>query len=750
MRSSYPDIKHLMLVGGGHAQVAVLKSLVMNPIFGLRTSLISRDVMTPYSGMLPGYLEGAYSAQDIGIDLSHLARQAAARFIHAPITAINPDRKTVSIKDRPEIGYDILSLNIGSAPDLSAINGAAEHAIAVKPISTLLNRIAPILENTAAVQSIAIIGGGAAGVEVALSLHHRLNNIDGRYIKFSLIHRGGRIMPEFPVKAARYLTREMKTKSIDLYCGSDVAEVTKNAAILRDGTSIAADLILVVTAGVAPDVIKSSGLSLDERGFIAVHPSLQSISHGDIFASGDVATVMAHPRPKAGVFAVRAGAILTDNLRHAIHGEALRQWQPQKHYLALIGTGGGKAMPVRGNIVLPPSKWAWRLKEWIDVKFIKKFTILPQMPEDAPSPLALAEKALAANLDPALMAMRCLGCGAKTGWSDLDTAIRNAADFLAAQNGELKPLGAIPIDTTHDSASFPPPASGKNGFSGNIVQSIDAISPLVDDAFLLGRIAALHALSDLFASHATPHSALAILTIPSALASLQKDDITQLLAGAMVAFSEHGAYLAGGHTAEARDAQIGFAVTGFALEGRGYTPKDGDAIILTKPIGIGMVMAAHRQAHPLATGAMRGDAIAVMTRSNGHAADVFRKFGRFPMTDVTGFGLGRHLLSLLSGLKTGSAMLKADALPVLDGAIQLAMDGVQSSLAGQNAISAPIKTNIAFPSALLHDPQTGGGLLAIVPQAKAKAILAALHKIGDTDAAIIGKFKQDGAQITLT
>ncbi len=722
MTPETPALKHLILLGGGHAQIAVLKDLAMRPIEGLRITLISRDVLTPYSGMLPGYLEGVYSGDEINIDLSHLARLANARFIHGAVERIDADNQQIFIKNRPPMDYDILSINIGSNPSLAAIEGAAEYSIPVKPISTLLDRLDPIFNEA---KSIAVIGGGAAGVEVALSLHHRLA---GRGVSFSLIHSPPCLLPEFPAKAAEIVSREMKDKNIALYTGAKVNRIGKDLIEITGQSPIKADKIVVATAGKAPAFLAQSGLDLDDRGFIAVRGSLQSTSHSNVFASGDSATVISAPRPKAGVFAVRAGPILAHNLRQYIFGKTLKQWQPQRHYMALLGTGGSRAMLIRGSLVLPPSRIAWRLKEWIDRKFITKFTDLPKM-ESAPAPLLSAMVDAGDTAAKALTGMRCLGCGGKAGWADLDAAIAAAEDFLQSQ-------GFCPkISRMKDSAALDM-SSLSSGFV--IMQSIDSISALIDDPFMLGRIAALHALSDLFASHAKPHSALALLGLPAALPHLQKDDITQLLAGAMLALYEHGAVLAGGHTAESPQMQIGFAVTGISNGAKIRKPQDGSHLILTKPLGIGTIMAAHRQG--LASGAMRDKAIAIMAESNDKPAEIAASFGRYPMTDVTGFGLARHCLSLLSQMGRDSAEFVADAIPYIDGAAGLSRAGVVSSLAAANAESAPIH-GLSLP--LLHDPQTSGGLLMIVPKGKSAAVLKALQA-ATVNAAIIGRLRCDG------
>ena len=743
-----PDLKHLVLLGGGHAQVSVLKSLIMQPIRGLRVTLISRDILTPYSGMLPGYLEGLYSDKDITIDLSHLARLAGARFIHGSVVSLDADRRKLTIEGYPEMGYDLLSINIGSSPDMAAIKGAKDHAIPVKPISQLLARLHPVLDELPQDQkkSIAIIGGGAGGVEMALSLHHRLNIKEQRNIDFILIGRSPRFLSEFTPQAAATIMPVLKSQNITCHLGVAVEEIRQEGVMLANGDLIKADHVLAVTAGRPAPFLATSGLALDEKGFVAVNDTLQSTSHDTVFAAGDIASVIGSPRPKAGVFAVRAGPIMTQNLRRQLLEDALQHWKPQKNYLALIGTGGRKAMAVRGKFVLPPSHLLWRLKEWIDRRFIEKFSTLPQMPQPSPSPLAQLMANQGHDGEAALAAMRCLGCGAKTGFSDLDQGITDAQAYLCAQGIDLDQE----IKTNADSASIDLPQN-------RIVQSVDAISALVDDPFILGRIAALHAMSDLFSSHAKPHSALAILTLPHAFSTLQKNDITQILAGAMLALHQHGAKLAGGHTSAGADLQVGFAVTGLASDAPLYTPQDGDVLILTKPLGIGVIMAAHADGnHDLADGLARQAAIDVMAQSNGIAAETFADFGCFPMTDVTGFGLARHGLSLASTIGDGTASLEFDLddLPLLSPSLSLAEDGAVSSLFHANRLAAPARGATSARGAspargdhpalpLIYDPQTGGGLLAVVPQDKADAILQKLLD-AELDAAMIGRISLDG------
>lgn len=729
VNTEQPHLRHLVLVGGGHAQIAVLRNLAMKPMPGLRVTLISRDIMTPYSGMLPGFLEGVYDADEIVIDLSHLARLAGARFIAASVDHIDPDARTVTVMGRPPMRYDTLSINIGSNTDLTSIEGAAEHAIPVKPISTLMGRLNPVLGDTSG-RHISIIGGGAAGVEVAFSLKQRLPNC-----RISLFQRGNRLTPEYPVGVSRDLKSLLERKGVDIHLGQAVSRIGAKSLCLENGTEIEVDLALMITAGAPPGWLGKTGLDLDDQGFIAVHPTLQTIGHDNVFVSGDVASLTRDPRPKAGVFAVRAGQYLAENIRRQLLKRPLINWTPQSRYLALIGLGDKTAYAVRGGFGLNLGHTGWRLKEYIDRKFMTRFSDLPEMA----APAVNRSLVNADDDDPALAPMRCLGCGSKSGFQTLAEAIDAARVMVAGDYPDL--AASTPI--TEDSSTM---AIGNE----MVVQSVDAISAIVDDGFSLGRIAALHAISDLHASHSKPASALAVITLPPAMARLQQDDLAQIMAGAMTALASEGAVLNGGHTAEGPAMQVGFAVTGTPL--KGINPPaigDGDILVLTKSLGIGVIMAAHGAGDRLACGDTRQAALSIMAQSNGDAAAVFARHGGFMMTDVTGFGLARHTLSLLERSDEGlSAEFNHSALPLIPGAETLIRAGHASSLDVMNRQAAPVVmdpllTGQGLTPTIYHDPQTGGGLMAAIPPRLLDAVLADCGNKG-VMAVPVGKVIADG------
>jgi selenide,water dikinase len=281
-----------------------------------------------------------------------------------------------------------------------------------------------------------------------------------------------------------------------------------------------------------------------------------------------------------------------------------------------------------------------------------------------------------------------------------------------------------------------------------LVQSVDSLSEIISDPFVFGRIAALHALSDLYAAGARPLSALAIITLPEASVTIQKNQLTQLLSGAVIALAEHGVRLVGGHTSEGDRLTVGFAVTGHAPKPKTISPCPGSCLlVLSKPIGTGIIMAGHMQGLASADGF--DAAVSVMTQSNAVAADIFAKNHVIAATDVTGFGLARHAENLIERIGAGRCDIDMSAIPLIEGVESLARQGVASSLVGSNKAATtlhPPPPDGAIPdwySPILFDPQTSGGLLGVFAPDDAVQALAALKRTNHR-AAIIGVVHQQG------
>ncbi|MDA0655834.1 MAG: selenide, water dikinase SelD, partial [Proteobacteria bacterium] len=457
-----------------------------------------------------------------------------------------------------------------------------------------------------------------------------------------------------------------------------------------------------------------------------------------IFAAGDVADMINHPRPKSGVFAVRQGPPLERNLRRALLGKTLKPFAPQQQFLSLISTGDKYAVASRSNWAAE-GKMIWRWKDWIDRRFMRKFSDLPDMEDNEKPDIAkgLANQDVIKEIS--AMAMRCGGCGAKVGATVLQRAL-----------SRLEPVERddvlIGLHEPDDAAVVRVP-EGKV-----MVHTVDAFRAFIDDPYIFGQVAANHAMGDIFAMGGEPQSALSIVTLPFGLESKVEDDLSQLMAGAMKGLKETGTALVGGHTSEGSEMSLGFAINGLIDQDRILRKggmKAGDKIILTKPIGTGTLFAAdmrHKAKGPWIAAALAG-----MVQSNKKGADILYARGANACTDVTGFGLLGHLVEMTkpSGV---DVELNLGAIPLLAGALELVTAGIFSSLQPQNvrlrrAIHdvESVSKDPRYP--LIFDPQTSGGLLASVPGDKAEACVEELKNAGYEQTAIIGSVLPDSGRM---
>jgi selenide,water dikinase len=740
-----PIVKDLVLIGGGHAHVSVLKRFGMKPMPGLRITLITRDIHTPYSGMLPGYVAGHYDYDDCHIDLGPLARFAGARLYHAEVDKIDLENKLIYAPGRPPIAYDILSINTGSRPNSINIPGVDEHALAAKPIDIFLQKWQHLVERVRDIDgpfNVTVVGGGAGGVELALSTQLRLQNTlrtagkDPKQLHHTLITASDCILPAHNSGVRKRFERMFAERNIDIKTGARVNEVTADCVLADDGSSIASDAIIWVTTASSPVWPAESGLAVDDAGFVQVDKTLQSLSHENVFAVGDVAALR-DSRPKSGVFAVRQGPILAHNLRAAATGKALRPYRAQKNFLGLISTGDRYAVASRGNWS-HESSWLWTMKDWIDRKFMRKFSELPEMEEDDNPALATGIADAAAIKELSTLAMRCGGCGAKVGATVLSRVMQRLPD---TQRDDV----LIGRNAPDDCAMLSVP-EGKV-----MVQSVDYFRAFIDDSYTFGAIAANHALGDIFAMGAEAQSALAIATVPYGRERIVEETLYDVMTGALHILEPTGAVLAGGHSSEGAELAFGLSVNGLIDPNKVWRKQGlqpGDAIVLTKPVGTGTLFAAEMRAK--AKGRWIDAAIQTMLVSNQQAADCLQRYGATACTDLTGFGIVGHLIEMTRASEV-DAVLIVEAIPLLDGALETVRAGILSSLQPQNlrlrrAIHdiEQVSKKAAFP--LLFDPQTAGGLLAGVPKENVSACIDELHAIGYPKAAIIGEIEPLSSQ----
>ena len=386
MRDVAPIVKDVVLVGGGHAHVTVLRAFGMRPIPGVRLTLITREVHTPYSGMLPGLIAGRYEFDEAHIDTAPLAHFAASRLYQDEACGIDPTARHVICRHRPPVAYDLLSLDVGSNPNTQSVPGAAEHAIPVKPIDGFLERFKELLARTLERKGhthVAVVGAGAGGVELMLSLEYRLRqetmragySTDG--LSFTLIAGADGILTTFP-EGFRARFRAVFAERGIAIVATPVTSVESGRLLLAGRPPVEVDEILWTTQAAPPPWLQQTGLPLDERGFLVVDASLRAGGHDNVFAAGDMIAFAPRVLPKSGVYAVRAGPVLADNIRRTLLGQRLRDYRPQRDALYLVSTGDAYAIGTRNGFSFQ-GKWVWRWKDWIDRRFMRKFNNLPEI-----------------------------------------------------------------------------------------------------------------------------------------------------------------------------------------------------------------------------------------------------------------------------------------------------------------------------------------------------------------------------------
>jgi selenide,water dikinase len=367
--------RRLVLLGGGHAHVHVLDSLSRSPLKSEELVLISPYNRQIYSGMLPGWVAGHYELDECTISLDIPAQRAGCRRLQTSGVALDAHKREVLCADGARVSYDVLSIDVGAGLNLDGIAGASQHALPVRPLEAFVQAWERVLKRARqhGKASLAIVGGGAAGVELALAMQYRLaREIGADRVALTLASRSATLMPGFPGRAVQHLEKLLAQRGVRIELGRPVQKIDSNGAILADGTRIPAHDVLLATGPAAPGWLRDSGLALDERGFIRVDRYLNSASHVEVYAAGDIASMDEQPRPKSGVFAVRAGPPLTENLRLALQNLPPRPYVPQQRALYLIGTGDRNAIGAWGSFAWSGS-WAWRWKERLDRRFVERY-----------------------------------------------------------------------------------------------------------------------------------------------------------------------------------------------------------------------------------------------------------------------------------------------------------------------------------------------------------------------------------------
>lgn len=714
-RQPVPFVRDLVLLGAGHANVQVLRYYGMNPQPGIRVTVIAREPHSPYSGMLPGYVYGRYSWEKIHVDLAKLCAYADARFIADEAIRVHPNDSTISFRTRPDVHFDCLAINTGGEPGIKY--RSLTHVTPVKPIGKFTKSWQTTLEklDTTQTRNLTIVGGGPGSVEVALAVRER----HPQAFAINLVSADPMLLSQHNRCVRRKVEKELRANKVEYRVNFEVDNINESYVYSKDGEAIPTDLVLWVAGVEAPSWIRESGFDVDAHGFLRVDKKLCTLSHSNVFAAGDIVCLEGQERPKSGVYAVRSGPILSQNTHRMLTQRRLLNYNAQRRALAILRLPNDQALASKGALCLK-SKLISVWKHWIDVRFMDRFVRFPRKKPMWFTRNRFPEsKTLQTN-------MRCGGCGSKLGASLLDRTLRRL--MTSSDQSAICGIGddAAIVDVTSDS----------------IVTSCDQFRSMITDPYRFGRIAANHALNDLYAMGSEPNIALAFVTIPLMASKLMEEDLYHTLAGALNTFAPVGVQLVGGHSAEGLELTLGFAVTGTTpqqpfLKSNLAVAHD---LILTKPLGTGVLLAGSMQGKTKAMDLV--NCIDVMEQSNFSAVKVFSKHNVSAVTDVTGFGLLGHLAEMMQQ-STVHCEVHYSSIPILPGVRELISDNVHSTLHESNLkflesyqVKAPLLNDKLTP---LVDPQTCGGLLAAVPKSNSTQCLDDLRQAGFDDAAIIGQ-----------
>lgn len=673
--------RHIVLLGIGHTNAHVVRMWAMNPLPDTDLTCVSDGGTATYSGFLPAVLAGQLPPEAMEIDLAQLCAAAGARLITDSVTGIDRQNKLLLFSKRPSVPYDILSIGIGSVPQISDNIARTPSLVTIKPMRSFVDRLTAAVDRSSGQKGplkVVVVGGGAAGVEVTQCLPNRLKSLTSADVRITLVNRNKELMPGCAAGTMKRVHQLIESRGQTILNDCAVERIDEDRILLSDGSTLPADVVVWATGATAPPLLSEFDLPKDERGFLLTDNTLRSTSGDPIFAVGDTGTIQDEDLPKAGVYAVRQGPILWDNIQRCLDGRALVSYEPQRSFLKLLNMGDGTAVGEWKGFSFS-GRWVMQLKQRIDQKFMDMYQQLPHlmaMPDDMP----------------------CRGCGCKLGGDVLE-------DALGTDN-----------KTTRDDATIIRTSSDDSPHN-DILVTTDFFSAPFSDAWLTGRVAAIHAASDLYAMGASPFAAEAVVVLPDGDPATQQNLLKDFQAGAAREFEHMGATITGGHTITGPRWEVGFSVFGRSIgtkliHKQGLNP--GDHLFLTKPLGSGILMAALMRGR--CPHAHYQSMIDTMLHSNQVDAQVAVDCEITTGTDITGFGLLGHLQEMLTS--DVRAVLRLDSIPVMPGAREAMAQGIASSLLPANRCYLQnVRNERSEPLDLLIDPQTCGGLLLAVPAA---------------------------------
>ena len=704
-----------MLIGGGHANVQVLRKLCMSEYKGLNVILVSESYGAIYSGMTPGYIEKFYSLDEIKIDL-RLCFNAGATFIKDKVVSLDEENQIVYLKDNPSISFDTLSINSGSVSNKHTIQLENDSkVIAVKPIKSLvskINLIDKIIENSSQ-KKISIIGGGVAAFELSFALHKRY------YGKISLDIISKQLLEEKNLNKSSINKIKNIAKNIGINLISKQVIAIKGYEItLENDQKIQSDLILLSTGASLPKWLEGSNLEMNEN-FIAVNDHLQSLNFKNIFVSGDAASIKNSARPKSGVMAVRQGEILKDNLILFLQNKTLKKFKPQKNWLYLIGTYKNSAVLNYFNFSFE-GNWCWLLKKQIDLNFMKKFSIQEQA--------NMKKKAYDLNkIKNKTPKMYCQGCGSKVSKNTL-------INFLSNKNDELSDASEIKFKRNY------------------ILQTIDHIKLFSSiNPYDFGIISYLHSQNDILVSGGNVHSLSVSIGVPFCESLVESFYLNYFMKGLESESHKNGSFIVAGHSYQTSEPAITITMNG-DIERLSFKSKakEGDLIYLSKPLGTGYLLAAYFQNSKLLKDQDFQNLMTHLKMSNKFVVNIARKFECQMMTDISGFGLASHLIDVCQHSNLSAHISLNDEILInsnIDLLNRHESTGFQNNyLASFEHLEQKKEQRLIK---IMHDPQTNGPVLMAINKKFKNEFEKNFIKINHSNPIQIGTFTKQNKKLIL-
>ena len=705
--------KDLVLIGAGHTHCLFIKMWAMARNPSVRVTLINPAPVASYTGMLPALIAGKVSPLEAEINLFKLCRSIGARFILDDVKRIDKKNNFALCDSGRKVFFDAVSINVGSN-SINNINGFEKYGISVRPLVKFEEKWRAYQQKIVGIKkapTICLIGGGIAAAELAFAMKIGLNKKGYSDPKISIIERS-KVFKDLNSIQRNFLVKKLTSENIEIKEFSPVLKALPNGVLLENGSRLLSDFTVSCVGSLPNPIAINSDLD-NFQGFVSVEKTLKIKNFENGFAVGDCSSFPSSLIKKSGVYAVRQAPILHQNILNFFNKKPLRKFFPQRDHLKLLVYKDNEAIIFRNGLAFS-GKIFWKLKSLIDKKFMNDFSKLFNFSMDSSNDKKKNNKD-----------MLCGGCGSKVGYTGLEAILKKVSkvdrsEYVLSEIGDDAAVLKL----------------------GSIYQTLttDHLRTFTPDPWLLSRVSAIHSLGDIWAMGSKPKVALSTIIIPESSELVQFRTLEEIIEGASSVFEEEQVSIVGGHTSLGSETVIGFSIGGFSsnMPISVGGAKEGDLLVLTKPLGSGILLAGEMQF--VAEGRDLEQLFREMSKPQGDIARVLRSHTS-ALTDITGFGLAGHLYNICKQSKLG-AKIMIDEIPVFSGVNKLINKGIRSSIFDENwKFSKHMFLKNNLKSEILFDPQTAGPFLAVVPEKKIGELLKKIKDI-NSGCKVIGELRK--------